>query len=380
MLNIGKSYIVQTAGTSRLCADLTIDNHRTTLWFSVDCMHEEWLALGRADPFVVALLPKAMRGGHKIVCEDPISERLHYQLTNGLIPTLVFAGEDYQPITIIAPLTSERVSNQGAVGTGFSGGVDCLYTIMRHGADSEMPLTHSVVVNRQDRLWDENTFHKICQRAELFGSEQNLQAVFVDTNYRSVLPAVTDNLVTFRYISCVLALQGLFKAYLVSSGPNAAKLNLDLNVCDRYDLLTVNCVSNESLSFYLSGSETTRGGKLAALAQWPPSRRWLNACTIKEGEYNNCGHCKKCIHDMTMLYALGQLEQYNTVFDTADYLRHLPARIGYILANRDKSESCTQAVQLLKEQNTPIPSAAYIYEKQFRRAKQNQEIIQGARI
>lgn len=370
MLNIGKSYIVRADGTSRLCADLTIGKRRTTLWFGVDSAHEEWLALGRADAFVVALLPAAMRSGHEMVCEDPMSERLHHQLVNGLIPTLSFAGELYHIIKITAPLTSEKVPNQGAVGTGFSGGVDCLYTTMRHGADSELPLTHIVVVNRNGKLWDHNTFQKIFQRAKLFGKEQNLQAISVDTNYQIVLPIYAERVVTFRYLSCVLALQGLFATYLVSSSADASKLNLNLDICAKYDLLTVNCVANESLSVYLSGVETTRKGKITALTQWEPFRRWMNPCFFAEGEFHNCGHCKKCIHDMTMLYALGQLEQYQTVFDTADYLQHLPARIGYILANRSGSESCAQAAELLRERSVPIPKAAYTYEKMFRLAKQ----------
>ena len=78
---------------------------------------------------------------------------------------------------------------------------------------------------------------------------------------------------------------------------------------------------------------------------------------------------------MTMLYALGRLDRYRMVYDTADYLKHLSLRIGFVLASSDSSDSCAQAVELLKECNVPIPQAAYSYERQFRRAKQNQEII-----
>lgn len=377
MLTIGKSYIVRVDGMSRLCADLTIGNRRTTLWFGVDSAHEDWLALGRADAFVMALLPTAMRDGHEIVCGDPMSERLHYQLANGLNPILAFAGTLYQLIKITVPLTAERLSNPGAVGTGFSGGVDCLYTIMRHGTDSECPLTHIVVFNIGNPLRGRDILSKVFHRAKLFAAEQNLRAFFLDTNFSDVLPEYLGYVYTFRNLSCALALQGMFKTYLISSGPNAVGLSFDLNKCDRYDLLTVNCASSESLSFYLSGSETTRGGKLAALSEWEPSWRWLNPCFMAEGEYCNCGRCKKCTHDMTMLYALGKLDRYQAVFDIDDYYKHLPARIGYVLAMRDGSESCAQAAQLLEDRNVPIPKAAYIFEKQFRRAKHNQDIIRN---
>lgn len=370
MLRIGKSYITRIDGISRLCANLTIRNHRITLWFAVDSTHENWLTLGRADAFVMAMLPNAMQGGHEIICEDPMSERLHHQMTDELIPTLAFVSEKRHLIKITAPLTSEKIPNEGAVGTGFSGGVDCLYTIMRHGPGSELPLSHIAVINRDVNIWDENTFNKIYQRAKLFGREQRLKAVSIDTNYKKVVSANADSIGTFRFLSCALAMQGLFKTYLISSGPNASKMVLDLDICDHYDLLTVNCAATESISFYLSGAETTRDGKLAALSQWEPSWHWMNACIIKEGEDLNCGHCKKCIHDMTMLYALGQLEKYQSVFDLTDYYKHLPARIGYVLAGRNDSVGCAQAAQLLEERNIEIPKAAYLYEEQFLRAKQ----------
>ena len=164
MLRIGKTYLKRLDGSTRLCADISANGRGITLWFSVDSSQEEWLALGRADAFVMALLPGAMRGGHEIVCEDHMSERLHSQLVNGLIPTLAFAGELYHPIQITAPLTAEKLENHGAVGTGFSGGADCLYTIMSHGKDSEFPLTHIAVFNN-GHIWGRDTFQIACKRS-----------------------------------------------------------------------------------------------------------------------------------------------------------------------------------------------------------------------
>lgn len=373
MLRIGKTYIVRADGTSRLCADLTIGNRQTTLWFGVESGQEEWLAPGRSDAFVVALLPSAMRGGHEIVCEAPMSERLHYQLTNDLIPALAFAGELYHIIKISAPLTAEKLPNQGAVGTGFTGGVDSLYTIMRHGEDCEYPLTHLAVFN-PGYMESKETFWRLFHRAEAFGAEQGLQALFVDTNFGDILPEIYSDVCTFRNLACALALGRLFSIYLLSSGPDGSKLDLDLSTrrCSRYDLLAAACISTKNMPFYLSGAETTRVGKLAALTRWEPSRRWLNPCTGNIGQTMNCGHCRKCIQDMTILYGLGELENYGAVYDTVDFLRNLPKRIGFVLAKQMRgSNSGDQTLQLLEERQVPIPPAAYIYEKQFRLAMRN---------
>ena len=35
MLHIGKGYLAHADGMTRQCADITIDRHRTTIWFAV---------------------------------------------------------------------------------------------------------------------------------------------------------------------------------------------------------------------------------------------------------------------------------------------------------------------------------------------------------
>lgn len=366
MLRIGKTYLKRSEGSTRLCADISTNGRGITLWFAVDSAQEDWLALGRADAFVMALLPGAMRGGHEIVCEDLMSERLHFQLANGLIPTLAFAGELYRPIQITAPLTAEGLPNQGAVGTGFSGGADCLYTIMSHGKDSEFPLSHIAVFNN-GHFEDENSFQINCQYAQRFAAEQRLETVTVNTNIPDTLSERFLDVYSFRNIACVLALGRLFYTYFFSSGHDAAHFELDFRNSATFDLLTTRCSSTESLAFYHAGEEKRRWEKLNAFSDWEPSWRWLHPCFRQGIDRPNCGHCKKCIRDMTTFYALGCLERYRAVYDVEDYFQNLSQRIGVLLAHSD-GHLYDETVQLLKERGVPIPQKAFAYERQFRLA------------
>lgn len=376
MLRIGKTYLKRLEGSTRLCADVSANGRGVTLWFSVDSAQEDWLAIGRADAFVMAFLPGAMRGGLEIVCEDPMSERLHYQLVNGLIPTLAFAGELYRPIQITAPLTAEGLSNQGAVGTGFSGGADCLYTIMSHGKGSEFPLTHIAVFNN-GHLWGREAFQTVCQYAQRFAAEQGLGMVAVDSNITDILS--TERFVdvySFRNYACALALERLFSVYLLSSGHDAAHFELNLRNTATYELLTTRCVCTESVTFYHAGEEVKRWEKLQALSEWEPSWRWYHPCFRQGIDRLNCGHCRKCIRDMTIFYALGCLERYKAVYDIEDYLQNQPQRIGVLLIFSD-AHLYQEPFELLKERNIPIPRKAFDYERQFRLAIKNLKIQQS---
>lgn len=374
VLYIGKTYIIRKEKFSYLSADITIDNHGITLWFAVDTLQEDCLSIGRSDAFVMALLPMAMRKNYDIVCEDLISERLMYQLNNYLIPILSLSGDLYSQIRVYGPYTRMLYSGRSAVGTGFSGGVDSLYTIMRHDKESEYPLDYIAVFNTGniESGFGKKAYWESCKAAARFADEQNLQIICVDTNLYEALPEHYYQIYSFRNIACALALQGLFSIYLLSSEGGMESFRLNLNICSRYDLLTINYASTESLCFYLSGAEKKRWEKIEALTKWPPSYRWMHPCTAGIVTQRNCGHCKKCIRDLTVLYALGQLEKYKKIFDIEDYRKHLSERIAFVLARND-SDSNTETKQLLKERNVFVPKAAYIYAEQFSRAMKNLE-------
>lgn len=369
MLTIGNVSVQHTAGQARLCADITLNGRGTTLWFGVEEGQEEYLCPRRSDAFVMALLPAAMRGGHDIVCQTPMSQRLHYQLTEYLIPTLWGAGDLYHPMSIRAPLEDKPVENQKGVGTGFSGGVDCLYTVMTHGKDSVYPLTHLTVFNvgTFEGSAYRASFHNACQGALGFAREMGLETVFLDSNIVEVLPERFLDVSSFRLIAGALALQGLFSMYLLSSSMDFSEFCIDLHsICD-FDLLTLHCANTEALCFYSAGASVKRIRKLEALADWEPAHRWVHPCFVNGLGMKNCGRCKKCVRDMISLYAMGKLDRFSPVFDIPAFQRALPQRLGMLLAKKD-SRLNRESLALLEEKKIPIPAAAYECEKQFRRA------------
>ncbi len=384
MIHIGKSYIIRQDGISRLCADITVcrgqdgvaaPKDSRTLWFAIDGRQEEYLSLGWADAFVMLMLRSAMLYGHDIVCEDPMSERLHYQLCSSLIPTLASAGTILKEIAIHAPLTASPYPNLNAVGTGFSGGADCLYTIMTHGKTCEYPLTHITVFNavvfQKYGTGYREIFRDTCRAAEKFAREQGLETVFLDTNFNEVIEERNTNSICPRnHLACALALQGLFSCYYVSAFVSADEFHFDLSSDATYDLLNIACLSTETLRFYSAGAECKRYEKFIRLSDWEPSCRWLHACYSKKiAGTRNCGLCKKCKEAQTILYALDKLDRYAAVFDVEEFKRNFPRYLAYIMANQEDARA-REVMKVVRERNIPIPPKSYVLERQMRHAVQ----------
>lgn len=370
MMRIGKSYIERRGGTAYLCADVTIRDRRNTLWFAVDESQEKYLAAGRADPFVMVMLPVAMEKGGVLRCDDLMSERLNHQLCTLLIPALASVGGRYKALRIEAPLTAEARPSAGAVGTGFSGGVDSLYTIMTHGPDSEYPLTHIAVFNcsnfqihgRRSR----EEFQKNCRTAEQFAAEFGFRTVFVDTNFQEALGKVNpDTVGVFRRAGCILALDGLFSVWLLSSAYAATYFSMNLESYGEYEPLIAHCIHTETVRFYTSGQEAKRWEKLEALSGWEPSWRWLHSCYGGVAGEMNCGCCKKCKRNLAVLYGLGKLDRYRGVYDVDRYLARLPENLAYVYLGAGKDTYLKQAVGLFADRHVPIPPEVWLLQERL---------------
>ena len=134
--------------------------------------------------------------------------------------------------------------------------------------------------------------------------ELGLQLVAVDTNF-DVFYRHFGLLATFafRYLGTVLALQKLFGKYYWSSSYTVSHFGFSVDNISSFDLLSVQCVSNENTTFYSTGSEVTRLEKTEYISDFAVTHKYLNVCWY---HLNNCNTCEKCVRTMLGLYALGK--------------------------------------------------------------------------
>lgn len=383
---IESPYLENAGDKTRLCARCHIDNvHEYIVWYEVDGRYKEYICWERADAFVVNFLFYAMEHGLDIISEKEISERLHYQLREYLIPSISKWIDNYHEIKIEAPISDMKLETANMVGASLSGGVDSFYTLYKHLECCEMSyrITHLTFFNAgaSGEYGGEKAREIYMERIrwiEDVASRLNLPLVCIDTNINEILMEVHVYTVTFRALAMVLALQKLFGIYYWSSNSTFDEFAFNAKDPEDYDLLTLQCLTTENTRFYLSGGEVTRMEKEEYISQFEVPRKKLNVCIA---ETINCSKCDKCQRTMLGLYALGKLDLFEEVFDLdffyknkeTYYFKNLIEKRNVLHWNELYSH-LEQEVNLVSEEKIKERVLTYISE----RIKGKKVVIRGA--
>ena len=350
ILKIGQPYIKKTGDKSRLCSDVSWRERKRTLWYEVDNEFEDCLCHERIDGFLVALLPFAFLNSLDINSDGYLSERLLYQIKNILVPSLTKNISTYHPIEIEAKTDGSILKSKNAVGTALSCGVDSFYTVLKH-LETELEsfkLTHltyfNIMNHPQWKLYGENSSRDFSNARINYikpaVEDLGLKLVAVDTNF-DLFYHDYDLLGTwtYRYFGPVLALQKLFDKYYWSSGYPFSHFDLSISDLALFDLLSVQCVSNENTTFYSTGSEASRLEKVEYISNFAVTYKYLNVCWTHL--YNCTDKCDKCKRTLLALYALGKLECYSQVFELDRFYQNIHHYVGYMLFRnfKDKDHS-----------------------------------------
>lgn len=356
-LRIGKPFLRRSSGQVSLCAELIVQTHTEEAWFSVEPEFADYLTDDRADAFVVGFLTTAMRLGEDIVCEAPITRRLYYQITQYLIPAMAANMEIYHPISIHAPVTDAPLPCERAVGTGWTGGVDSMYTLMTHLNPEEpgMKLTHLLVANvgtLESRHNTELLRYMVEKARSGIAQELGLAVVAVDSNIQLLQQENYLAVAAFRLSAAVLALQKLFGVFLHSGAYEFSRFAFAAENSAYYELLPLSCFETDRTVFYSTGSHIARIRKLRELSDFPFAQKYLHPCIYTRRD--NCGKCGKCVRTMGALYALGTLDHFGAVFDLEDFYSHKEEHLAAILAKKE-SQHYGEVLAVMKQRGMELP-------------------------
>jgi hypothetical protein len=371
LLEIGDVYIKRIGDKSRLCSNISWGDRNRTLWFEVESEYEECLCTEKIDCFLVALLPFAMIKNLNIHSEGYVSERLLYQLKTILLPSLSANITEFHSIDIDAKIDGKVLESKNGVGTSITCGVDSFYTVLKH-LNTEIKgfkLTHLTYFNIMNSDWrghgEDSSRDFSNARIDYIKpvvEELGLKLVTVDSNfdlfYHDFELLAT---MTFRYFGTVLALQKLFRKYYWSSSDSFLQFDFSIDDITLFDLLSVQCVSNENTTFYVTGSEVTRLEKTAYISDFAITYKYLNVCWF---HLYNCAICDKCKRTMLGLYALGKIDLYAEVFDVKYFYQNMDEYLGHMLfklITETHHRFYHEIYQGFIERDIKIPKAAKMY-------------------
>ena len=380
-IRIGAPYIEEHGDGKRLCAHASFPDGDRVLWFWTDGEYAGYLTGDRGDAFVVAVLTTAMRMDLDIVSDAPVTRRLLYQLGHYLVPMMARNMDAYHHITIRAEAADGRIPCEGAVGTGWTGGVDCMFTYLQSMEGECEPITHLLVTSNGSLEEPDNSdaVRRMAKRAEAgFGKEAGLPVVCVDTNLQDAMDEPFLAVAAFRHGAVVLALQKLFGVFLFSSAYEFSKFSFDADNSFYYDLATLGFLETDNTVFYDAGGAYSRAQKLERIAGFEPAHKYLHPCIHVFGK--NCCKCSKCVRTETALYGLGVLEKFSDVFDVEAFLADRDWYIAECLAHRN-SQHYGEAAVLIERSGIPITEAARRMARSIRAAQsvveRNKKMLAG---
>jgi len=365
MLVINHPEVVENGDDAILRASFSCRNVEGTLWFSTTLANKYYLCYERGDAFLVGLLLYAMKRGEDITVRAPVSERLYYTLTTYYIKFLADLFPGYKKIRLICETDAGNLANLGAVGTGFSCGIDSFCTVIYHTANECPPnfrLTHLTFFNvgaagdnggegARERFKNRIKGVKPC--ADAYG----LPLITLDSNISEILQMEYVRVHTIRNVAAVLALQKLFNVYFYSSGYPVKQFEASPYDSAHYDIFGLDMLSTSDVTFFSSGSTYSRVEKTEIITTEPLTRSYLNVCLTSSD--TNCAKCDKCLRTLVTLEVLGKLSDYSGVFDLATYKKYRHKYIAGVLV--EKHDFFKMDIHdAMRRYHYPVPFAVYL--------------------
>lgn len=310
---------------SQLSCPVSINDKTKELWFKVHSEYADYLCDERADAQLIAVLHFAIKNGHDIKIEAPVSETLLFNIETYLIPALVENNPSFHRIKIQAPTDNTTLPNASAVGTGISCGVDSLHVLAEHTKSkySNHNVTHLTFNNVGSHGIGEKArelYQKRLKRPREFANEYGFTFIESDSNLTEVIDQSHFKTHTYSSMFPIFCLQKLYsKYYYASSGYKFREFNLKdkpESSCGAYELLSLQVFSTPQLHIYSEGMGLTRLDKLTSVVKYTPAKKYLNVCLVSE---NNCGVCEKCVRTLLGIDTTGQLNEFRNVFDIDHY-------------------------------------------------------------
>ena len=351
-IRLGRPVLESGKDSVRLTSDLQMDGLKK-LYFEVASDKKDYLASDRLDAFVIMVLRQALLTGSDIYCDAPVTSDLLYMLNESLIPTLVRKIDRFQDVKVHAEPCEPCGGTE--VITGYSGGVDCLYTISRHHGnsaegDEKANLKLDGVACFDAGVYEEfgeartQMYETALSQTQEIASKLGLGCIGVRCNIQDIVDEHYLSVGSYRLIACAMVISRRVGTFLYSGAYGFSVFSIDINNSFYYELLLADVFTTRAFRIYISGGVQKRIEKIAYLAkQGPEIRRLLHVCVRHPlPAVRNCGVCPKCGRTELAMEGLGVLDLFSEAFPLDVYRQHhdeIVAKVNMGAGNQHMAEA-----------------------------------------
>lgn len=340
MIKIGKITFTQQSGCARISANVDIDGDVRPLWFEVEDAYGQYLCWERSDAYVLGLLQYAIRYGHDISSETPMTRRLYEQLTGQFLPALYklnrYGREDGVADVGYATKIECEVADEvehpiggDQIGSGVSCGVDSLHVFAAHPEVRYACLWSAGVHGyKESKERVEKLVASLRARAVEFAEMTGLKFLMGETNYDTgCFPDLGwEGMTTNGNLFCAYSLQKFWSKYYIASGYDIDNFHLDLGACGdpaHYEFMLFAFAALGKFVVCMDGADKSRVEKVGDLVDYAPARKFLNVCWMHNDNHRNGTYdCAKCMRTLNNLDCFNAVDGFREVFDVDYFHAH----------------------------------------------------------
>ncbi|MBR4503796.1 MAG: hypothetical protein IKP20_02335 [Candidatus Methanomethylophilaceae archaeon] len=357
MITIGRPTIQKNKVTSKI----VVDNNEHECFFEIEVKYEggrDWVKKMKpsedCDPFLISLLPGAIKHHHDIVCEGDVSEDLLFNIRNIFIPAVVKYDRTLSEINVVAKSKIAAKSNrtQKMTGAGLSMGIDSLYVLEKYGNSEDSKIDCSFVFDVGDfnvyRNHDK-TEDYLLKKVEKLVNEIDLPLVYIKSNIASIFPGERGTRLTYYHIACVNLVKKFIGRYYSATTYTIQDLDLVNNSKggEYAEMFLATVFSTKEVSIFPLPVEASRIEKTIELADYEIAQKYLHVCMR---EPFNCGLCKKCRRTLTTLDLIGKLDNFSDVFNIDYYKKNRSSYFEWLQLNAQNNDYyCKDILQLAEK-------------------------------
>lgn len=314
--------------------------HRDEASFSITYRHlgpHEVQFPAVLDGYVLGVLMMALGGANRLIVNGRLSSLALHNFSSIGEAWHAWLPEQYRPIEVVAdevipfidsPQPKMRKEAVNAAISGFSGGVDSTFTLLRHAeklvGSGSFDLADVCMVHGFDvQLEKKEDFNGLVKRTAPLLDSLGVRLHVVETDVKTQTMTDWEHSYGAQLASVLHLFSSEFHFGLIASADSDF---LRPQIPFGSNAILDHFFSGSAMQMFHDGAGFSRSDKVRLIAKRPIARSTLKVCYRSSKQDTNCGQCFKCVRTQLIFAANGvrHLEAFETEITSEKVRRIVP--------------------------------------------------------